>query len=319
MIKNIVVFIFSIFFLKSHLYSKEIKNLIATEFKNEIKIERVIKIYQSETFKKWEGNYKVILVDKLDKEEFSYVFNEKDSSKDILKGIEEARNEKNIFVKKQLKVSEKFQRSFGEKFIQMSDIETIYGDRSSAIEFYLGKGFFKDKSVKYCVDLFKEMSLNIPDNYRVYLNTTTNPEKIKKSYYSFSDDGVFYRVNMTSFGSGADFFASRKKFNSPMNSLNPNLKAKFINLNNRISSQNYFYKNTGLFIEILIQGDLYEKLEKKLKSRFKEFQFIYGYLDVIEGDIGIRAVVTNKFLDEDATEIYEFFYTIKTQKIDLVK
>ncbi|MBC2852414.1 hypothetical protein [Cetobacterium sp. 2G large] len=52
MIKNIVVFIFSIIFLKSHLYSKEIKNLIATEFKNEIKIERVIKIYQSETFKK---------------------------------------------------------------------------------------------------------------------------------------------------------------------------------------------------------------------------------------------------------------------------
>ena len=144
----------------------------------------------------------------------------------------------------------------------------------------------------------------------------TNPEKIKKSYYSFSDDGVFYRLNMSSFGSGADFFVSRKKFSSPMNSLNPNLKAKFINLNNRISSQNYFYKNTGLFIEILRQGDLYEKLEKKLKSRSKEFQFIYGYLDVIEGDIGIRAVVTNKFLDEDVTEIYEFFYTIKSLEMN---
>lgn len=57
-------------------------------------------------------------------------------------------------------------------------------------------------------------------------------------------------------------------------------------------------------------------LKKKLKSRSKEFQFIYGYLDVIEGDIGIRAVVTNKFLDEDATEIYEFFYTIKSLEMN---
>lgn len=226
MIKNIVVFIFSIIFLKSHLYSKEIKNLIATEFKNEIKIERVIKIYPSETFKKWEGNYKVILVDKLDNEEFSYVFNEKDNSKDILKGIEEARNEKNIFVKKQLKVSEKFKKSFGEKFIQMSDVETIYGDKSSVIEFYLGKSFLKDNNIKYCVDLFREMSLNIPINYSIYLNITTNPQKIKKSYYSYSDDGVFYRFNMSSFGSGADFFVSRKKFSSPMNSLNSNIRIK---------------------------------------------------------------------------------------------
>lgn len=319
MIKNIVVFIFSIIFLKSHLYSKEIKNLIATEFKNEIKIERVIKIYPSETFKKWDGNYKVILVDKLDKEEFSYIFNEKDSSKDIIKGIEEVRSEKNTFVKNQMKISEKLEKIFPEKFVQMSDIETIYGDRSSAIEFYLEKDFFKDKSIKYCENLFRKISLNIPINYSVYINASTNSEKIKKSYYSYSDDGFFYRFNMSSFGSNADFFVSRKKFNSPMNSLNPNLKIKFINLNNKISSQNYFFKNTELFIEILRQGRLYESLEKKLKNSIKDFQFVCGYLDVYNGKVGIRGVITNRFLDEDATNIYEFFYTIENQELKILK
>lgn len=305
--------------LKKQKYLKEIEHLIRSEFKNELGVDRIIKSYPAEPLKKWEGRYLIILVDSVDNEEFLSYINTQDNPKEIIRTIEENREKKDSFINYQKGVSLRIRECFGVKFRQITHMEGKDKDSLTEIEFFLGDAFVKEKNIKYNEELLSKIKLRIPNSCRVFINITEKPQTVIKDYYSYSEKGIFYRVNIASFGSSSDFFVSRTKFNSPMHTLNPNVKARFMNLMDEISSQNYFYKHSGLFIDLLRQATIWEKIEEQAKKRVNSHpQIIFGYLDVNKnGCIGIRGIMTNTLLDEEVDQIYPFFYSLEKQNLDV--
>ena len=305
--------------LKKQRCLKEIEHLIHSEFKNELDVDRIIKSYSSEPFKKWEGEYLIILIDNIDNEEFSSYINTQDSPKEIIRTIEENREKKDSFINYQKGVSLRIRESFGVKFRQITHMEREDKDSLTQIEFFLGDAFIKEKNIKYNEELLSNIKLRLPNSCRVFINITEEIQTANKDYYSYSEKGIFYRVNIASFGSSSDFFILRTKFNSPMHTLKPKVKARFMNLMDEISFQNYFYKHSGLFIDLLRQGSIWEKIEEQAKQRVSSHpQIIFGYLDVNKnGCIGIRGIMRNSLLDEESAQIYPFFYSLENQNLDV--
>lgn len=298
--------------------------MVKEEFKNEIKVEKLVKIYPLEPFKKREGEYLLILIDKIDKEEFSTNFSAEFNAEEIIEMIKKSREAKNNYLFAQKKTVEIFKKKFDENFIQMSALKDMHGNNDEKIKFFLDKNKIKNNNTEYLEELFNRIKLNVPDSYSKYIAFVDNPKKFEKGYYSYSEKGIHYLYNLSSFASSldTDFYISKTKYNSPMYSSNPNLRVKFISLNDKISSQNYFFKNTGLFIEILGPFGLFQKIDedlvKALINRNIYGDIVYGYLDKHDKNIGVRGIIEIMLKETvEEIDICEFFYDIEREQIIL--
>lgn len=313
-ILTLITFIILIVFIVGCKKEDEVNRLVKEKFGDELIVKKIFKEYPSEPLKKWEGTYRIILTDKNDKEDFFIIYKNTDKLEEVLEKVLLNREKKDKFVKKQKVAVENIKKNFREPFIQMFDIDTAFG-KSSCINFFLEKKFFKEDKEDFIKEFLIKIDKNVINIYnRAFISGVDEDFRIEKNYYGYTEDDVFYRMNENSFGSNADFYISKIKFNSPMYSLNKDLRKKFIELNDEISINNYFYKNTGLFIEILTTGIFYNGIEKNLKIKLgKEFDFIMGYMDKINDEIVLKGLVLNNIINP--TELYEFTYIFKNEEL----
>ncbi|MGL5657304.1 MAG: hypothetical protein ACRCXY_10795 [Fusobacteriaceae bacterium] len=318
-ILTLVTFIILIMFMIGCKKKDEINRLIKENFNDELIIKEIFKEYPSESLKKWDGTYKIILTDKKDKENFSVSYKKTDKLEEVLKEALLNRDIKDKFIKKQKVAVENIKKNFKEPFIQMFEIDTAFGSLSSCINFFLEKKVFKENKDNIIKDLLIKVDKNIINTYnRIYISSIDENFKIEKNYYGYIENGVFYRMNESSFGSNTDFYISKNKFSSPMYGLNKDLREKFMELNEKISVTNYFYKNTGLFMEIKIESIFYNEIEKNLKMKLgKGFEFITGYIDKVNDKIVIKGIVLNDTINP--TALYEFIYDFQTEELILTE
>lgn len=313
-ILTLITVIILIVFIVGCKKEDEVNRLVKEKFRDELIVKKIFKEYPSEPLKKWEGTYRIILTDKNDKEDFFIIYKNTDNLEEVFEKVLLTREDKDKFVKKQKVAVENIKKNFREPFIQMFDIDTVFG-KSSCINFFLEKKFFKEDKENFIKEFLIKINKNVINIYdRAFISGVDEDFRIEKNYYGYTEDDVFYKVNENSFGSARDFYISKIKFNSPMYSLNKDLREKFIELNDKISANNYFYKNTGLFMEIKIESIFYNEIEKNLKMKLGNgFEFITGYIDKINDEIVLRGLVLNNSINP--TEIYEITYFFKTEKL----
>lgn len=313
-ILTLITVIILIVFIVGCKKEDEVNRLVKEKFRDELIVKKIFKEYPSEPLKKWEGTYRIILTDKNDKEDFFIIYKNTDNLEEVFEKVLLTREDKDKFVKKQKVAVENIKKNFREPFIQMFDIDTVFG-KSSCINFFLEKKFFKEDKENFIKEFLIKINKNVINIYdRAFISGVDEDFRIEKNYYGYTEDDVFYKVNENSFGSATDFYISKIKFNSPMYSLNKDLREKFIELNDKISANNYFYKNTGLFMEIKIESIFYNEIEKNLKMKLGNgFEFITGYIDKINDEIVLRGLVLNNSINP--TEIYEITYFFKTEKL----
>ena len=317
MLKKIFSLYFFYLFIGNNIYCKNIdviNDLIVQNFNKEIEIVKIKKNFSSEPFKKWQGSYLILFVDKIDEENFAIIYDKMDDKNSLLEKMQNERNLKNNYIKNQKIVSAEIKKNFKEFFTLMYDVNSIPNfDKYSYINFFLEKNIFLTNKINFLENLLVRMQKYLKDEFVIYISSHDKIPKKEKLYHGYWENETFYKVEVSSFGSNSDFFISKSKFNSPMYGLNSQLKEEFLQLNDEISSDNYFYKKTGLYVELMTNFDknsLYSRFYKKIKSKYS---FIYGYLDLHNDDLVLKGVLTENSINPE--KVYKFIYVFQSEKI----